>query len=271
MPVYLFALAADPQVAWVDAALIFAILHLLVYPASNGYNSYFDKDEDSIGGVEKPLTVSRQLYWTALLFDALGLGLAFIISVEFALMVFLYGLISKAYSHPAIRLKKFPIAGWLVVGMFQGYFTWCMVWVGLHGWDTFLQTPALHVPAALSTLLLWGSYPMTQVYQHEEDARRGDRTLSLLLGIRGTFHFVITVFGLANLGLVLFFYIKFSLVLAIIFQLALTPVLIFFVRWYLKVRRNPQEADFKRTMQLNLLSSVCMITFFVVMAVLQYG
>jgi len=271
MPVFLFALAVNPQVDWLDAVLIFVILHLLVYPASNGFNSYFDKDEDSIGGVEKPLPVSRQLYWTALAFDAVGLLLSLLISFEFTLMVFLYGLISKAYSHPWVRLKKYPIAGWLVVGMFQGYFTWCTVWIGLHGWAPFWADASLHVPAALSTLLLWGSYPMTQVYQHEEDARRGDRTLSLLLGIRGTFHFVITVFGLANAGLIWLFYTQFSITLAVLFQLTLTPVLLFFLRWYLQVRKNEQAADFKRTMRLNLLSSTCMILFFVLMTVLQYG
>ncbi|MEL6534278.1 MAG: UbiA family prenyltransferase, partial [Bacteroidota bacterium] len=255
MPVFLFALAFDPQVVWWEAVLIFIILHLLVYPASNGFNSYFDKDEDSIGGVEKPLPVSRQLYWAALLFDALGLLLSLIISIEFALMVLLYGLISKAYSHPSVRLKKYPVAGWLIVGLFQGYFTWCMVWIGLHGWTAFLAEPAVHLPAALSTLLLWGSYPMTQVYQHEEDARRGDQTLSLMLGVRGTFRFVMVVFGLANFSLLFLFYSQFSLTLAVLFQLALTPVLIFFLRWYLAVLKDVRAADFKRTMQLNLLSS----------------
>ena len=38
-----------------NAALIFVILHILVYPASNGYNSYMDRDEGSIGGLKNPL------------------------------------------------------------------------------------------------------------------------------------------------------------------------------------------------------------------------
>ena len=57
--------------------------------------------------------------------------------------------------------------------------------------------------ALVSTLFLCGSYPLTQVYQHEEDARRGDRTLSLRLGIRGTFVFAAVglLAGAAALGL----------------------------------------------------------------------
>jgi 1,4-dihydroxy-2-naphthoate octaprenyltransferase len=48
-------------------------------------------------------------------------------------------------------------------------------------------------PALLSTCLLLGSYPMTQIYQHEEDARRGDKTFSLLLGIKETFIFTAVI------------------------------------------------------------------------------
>ena len=55
LPVYLFALSQVPSPHWGHALLIFFILHLLVYPASNGYNSYMDRDESSIGGIKQPL------------------------------------------------------------------------------------------------------------------------------------------------------------------------------------------------------------------------
>ncbi|MGB3618624.1 MAG: hypothetical protein WBA12_10935, partial [Catalinimonas sp.] len=42
MPIFLFALSQTPAPHWPSAALAFVILHLLVYPASNGYNSYQD-------------------------------------------------------------------------------------------------------------------------------------------------------------------------------------------------------------------------------------
>ena len=262
-PVFLFALClALPAVGW-QVGLVFVILHLLVYPASNGYNSYFDKDEESIGGVEKPLPVSTELYHTALVMDAVALGLALLISWHFAVMLLVYGLVSKAYSHPAIRLKKYPILGWLVVGFFQGYFTWWMVWVALQGWHwEAWNTPKYQLAALLSSLLLWGSYPMTQVYQHAEDARRGDRTLSLRLGIKGTFHFVAAFFGVATVGFGCLFVTYFSPNHLIFFALSLLPVLFFFGWWYVLVRKNVAAADFKNTMRLNLISSLGMILFF---------
>src|ERR1700741_5295092 len=101
MPVYLFALCISPNVSINSLLWSFVIIHLLLYPASNGYNSYFDKDEKSIGGLKNPPPVNKSLYYTSLLFDAAAIILAFLkISLLFAIMIFIYGLISKAYSHP---------------------------------------------------------------------------------------------------------------------------------------------------------------------------
>ena len=106
MPVFLFSLAVSPNNSMFDTVIwTFIIVHLLLYPASNGYNSYFDKDEKSIGGLKNPPPVNRGLYHLALLFDALAVGLGWWkISFTFAIMLLIYGLVSKAYSHPAIRL-----------------------------------------------------------------------------------------------------------------------------------------------------------------------
>src|SRR4029077_18349443 len=62
MPVYWFALGQVGDKDRVRAFLIFIILHLLVYPASNGYNSYMDRDDSPIGGLEHPLQPTRQLF-----------------------------------------------------------------------------------------------------------------------------------------------------------------------------------------------------------------
>ena len=271
LPIFLFAYSYDPFVPWQPTLIVFVVLHLLVYPASNGYNSYFDKDEGSIGGVEKPLPVSKELYWVSLVMDAVAILLSWLLSWQLAVMVFVYGLISKAYSHPVVRLKKHPILGWLVVGAFQGYFTWWLVWQGLHGWQVEdFQSWGLHFPAILSSVLLWGSYPMTQVYQHEEDRSRGDITISLRLGVTGTFHFVAAIFGLSSAGYVWLFYKAFSPLAAVLFLVVLLPVLIYFGAWYFRVRKNEDKADFKSTMRLNLLSSVMMIVYFVGLALFQH-
>ena len=268
MPVFLFAWAVTDEPNPQSGILAFVILHFLVYPASNGFNSYFDKDEKSIGGLKYPPKVSKQLYQMSLVFDLAGLALSLLISVEFMLMVLVYGLVSKMYSHPSVRLKKMPIIGWLAIGIFQGYFTLIMSAMGI-GDLSFTQTftDKIQYAGLLSSILLFGSYPMTQVYQHEEDAKRGDITISLKLGILGTFHFTALTFLLATLGYLWYFNTYFSLQTGIIFLLMLSPVLIYFSSWHLKVRKNLQEADFTHTMRLNFISSLMLNLFFLYLAI----
>jgi 1,4-dihydroxy-2-naphthoate octaprenyltransferase len=50
------------------------------------------------------------------------------------------------------------------------------------GWSSHLL-----IAGAICSCLIGASYPLTQVYQHQEDSQRGDRTLSLLLGYKGSF------------------------------------------------------------------------------------
>lgn len=263
LPIFLFALGVTLPENWLRVLLVFLILHVLLYPASNGYNSYFDKDEGSIGGLEKPPKVSRELYYVALLMDGLAIALGWLISWQFALMLLIYGLVSKAYSHPAIRLKKYAIGSWLIAGFFQGFFTFIMAYIGMHG---LLLTEALRpevlIPAALSTLMLWGSYPMTQIYQHEEDIRRGDFTLSYRLGILGTFHFTALVFSLSGVGFFMYYYAYFGLTAALLYLFFLVPVLLYFFQWYRRVRADEALADFRSTMRLNLISGLCLNLFF---------
>ncbi|MEM8895006.1 MAG: ubiquinone biosynthesis protein UbiA, partial [Bacteroidota bacterium] len=133
LPVFLFAVSILDQLDWWLAVIVGVILHIFLYPASNGYNSYFDKDEQSIGGLKNPPKVSKELYWISLLFDGIALAVGLWISWQFAVMLLVYGLVSKAYSHPSIRLKKMPIIGWITAGFFQGYFTFLMVIVGVAG------------------------------------------------------------------------------------------------------------------------------------------
>src|SRR5688500_6701238 len=117
MPVFLFSLAVSPNVTGNTLLWTFIIFHVFLYPASNGYNSYFDKDEKSIGGLKNPPPVNKVLYYLSLSFDAIALILGYLmINLSFALMLLVYGLVSKAYSHPDIRLKKYPVTGWFIAG-----------------------------------------------------------------------------------------------------------------------------------------------------------
>ncbi len=128
-PVYFFSLAQVPHINWTNATLIFIIIHFLIYPASNGYNSYMDRDTKSIGGLEKPPPPSRQLYITTVFLDMAGILLSLFMGPLFTLVMLFYIGASKAYSYRGIRIKKLPITGYLLVIIFQGAatFGWCIM------------------------------------------------------------------------------------------------------------------------------------------------
>src|SRR5690554_2732971 len=77
MLVFVFALAFSPNAVLGRVLLVFVILHVFLYPSSNGYNSYYDKDEESIGGLKRPPKVTEGLYYLShtFLFVALAAGL----------------------------------------------------------------------------------------------------------------------------------------------------------------------------------------------------
>ncbi len=264
LPVFLFAVAVSQAQLNVNFLLVFVILHFLVYPASNGFNSYFDKDEDSIGGLKKPPKVTKELYLVATIMDIVALALSFFLSTPFGFMVLIYIGVSRAYSHPLIRIKKYPVLGWLITGVFQGYFTLLLVTVALTETHPFALPDSYHWAGLISTLLLFGSYPMTQVYQHEEDSKRGDQTISLKLGVLGTFHFTGFLFMIATAGFLWYFLAFENIELVYLYLACSGPVLLYFGWWYLQVRKDESHANFDNTMRLNALSSLAFIAFFLI-------
>ncbi|RMG28772.1 MAG: prenyltransferase [Bacteroidetes bacterium] len=269
MPVYCFALSNTPHIPFNHALLIFVILHLLVYPASNGYNSFFDRDEGSIGGLKHPPPPNRQLFYLVVLFDLLAVGLSLLISPLFALGVGVYLLVSKAYSYDRIRLKKYPYLSTLVVCSFQGAYTYWLVLYGLGVEAQALFHGANMRFALVSTLFLCGSYPLTQIYQHEEDRRRGDITLSLKLGVAGTFLFSGISMLLAT-GLLCDTYWQLGQVYRIgIFLLAGAPVMGVFGHWVWQVLSQGQPPGFGQSMRMNQVASLALSTAFVLMLLLS--
>lgn len=264
LPVFLFAVAVSPNISEPRLLWVFIILHLFLYPASNGFNSYFDKDEKSIGGLKNPPKVRKELYYLSLLFDVIAVLLGyFIINTLFAVMLLIYGLVSKAYSHPLIRLKKYPIIGWITAGLFQGAFTFKMCYIGINDFSlgTCFNAQVL-IPALLTSIMLWANYPMTQVYQHEEDLKRGDQTLSIKLGIRGTFYFTAAVFAVAALQFTFYFMEFHETSYALVFLAALAPVFIYFCFWFFKVLKDETYASYRYAMGLNFISATCLNLFF---------
>jgi 1,4-dihydroxy-2-naphthoate polyprenyltransferase len=266
MPVYWFALSQVVYKSWPRAILIFIILHLLVYPASNGYNSYMDKDEGSIGGLKKPLQPTRELYYVTILMDLVALILSCFISLYFLIGIGAYILASRAYSYRGIRLKKYPIIGYLLVVIFQGAVIFFLVYHGSHENKT-LQVP---VPAMVaSSLLVGGFYPLTQLYQHQADKKDGVITISYLLGFRGTFVFAGIVYFFAFIAMAYYLFMSYEIKEFFVLATGMVPVLVYFFMWAAKVWKDTKNADFIHTMRMNVLASFCTNTCFIIILLME--
>jgi len=253
-PLYFFALSQVPEVNWSRAGLIFIILHFFIYPASNGYNSYMDRDTDSIGGLEKPPLPAKDLFLTTIILDLAGIGLSFFISPLFAALMPLYIGASKAYSYRGIRLKKYPVIGYLTVIIFQGAFTF---WLVYYGSSEPLTTSMPWQGPLIASLLIGGFYPLTQIYQHRQDLADGVKTLSYKLGYKGTFIFCAMLYAAAWIFMAQFFIQFRETAKLIVVSIFLIPIIVYFIKWFIQVRKDTRAASFRNTMRMNWLAAAC--------------
>ncbi|HLF45095.1 MAG TPA: UbiA family prenyltransferase [Chitinophagaceae bacterium] len=256
-----------PAIHWGKAILIFILLHLLIYPASNGYNSYMDRDTESIGGLEKPPPPSRQLYFVSIILDITAILLSFFISPLFPVLILLYIGASKAYSYRGIRLKKYPVTGYLTVIIFQGAYTFWLVYYGCNV-DINLVVPWQEM--LICTLLIGGFYPLTQIYQHQQDVKDQVVTISYKLGYIGTFVFCAIVYVVAWLFMAQFFIRKGEENKLIVVSIFLLPIFVYFIKWLFLVKRNNKNANFRNTMIMNRTAAWSTNTAFIILLIWRW-
>ena len=267
MPVFWFALSFVPAINWPRAVGICLLIHLLLYPASNGYNSYMDRDTDSIGGIAKPLQPTKQLFFATIMMDVFALAASFFISPLFVAGAALYIVCSRLYSYRNIRLKKFPIIGYLTVILNQGAVIFFMVY---HGAAQQLSTQVPWQGLIASSFLIGGFYPITQIYQHSSDAKDGVKTISMLLGKRGTFIFCALMYAIAFSILFMYYVAQKQIGSFLVLQMFFIPVIVYFLRWLLQVWKNEAYADFTHTMRMNWLAGTCTNLAFITLIIIKH-
>jgi len=269
MPVYWFALSQVIPRDWGRALLVFVILHLLVYPASNGYNSYMDRDTDPIGGLQHPLQPTRQLFLVTLGMDILAVFLGLVIGWYFAAGLLIYVLASRAYSYRGIRLKKYPITGWLTVVSCQGALVFFLVYQGSHPLSAGAESLQAPIEGMIvSSLLLGGFYPLTQIYQFEADRRDGVRTLSMILGYRGSFVFTGILYIVAFFILAHYFLSTLQDKEFYVLATCMLPVVVYFLVWAVRVWKDPGQASYANSIRMNLLGSICLNLGFILVLII---
>jgi 1,4-dihydroxy-2-naphthoate polyprenyltransferase len=266
MPVFLFAVSQANAINWQTTVVAFIVLHLFIFPSSNGYNSYQDKDETSIGGLKHPPKVTINLFYATLLMDILGVLGGLFVSVYFSVFVLIFVLVSRAYSYRNVRLKKYAVIGFLTVFVFQGAFVFLMASsaISVFSFQHFFTLNAI-ICMSIASLFIGSIYPLTQIYQHEADKKDGVISISYKLGYTGTFLFSALLFSLATIFLFYYFNLKHQKIALALFLLIMLPVVAKLLTWFNKVRKDTMHANFENAMTMNLLTSACMNCYFVIL------
>jgi 4-hydroxybenzoate polyprenyltransferase len=160
-------------------------------------NSAVDRDEGDIAYLHQPPPPPAHLAGFGLALMSAGLAASLLLPIAYRLAYAACLVLSVLYSVPPFRLKAVPGADWTInmlgFGTLTPYAGWAAT--GLP-----VDTAALLVLIGFCPLFA-ALYPLTQIYQFEEDARRGDRTLASALGLRRS---LIVAAGSAALAFALF-------------------------------------------------------------------
>jgi 4-hydroxybenzoate polyprenyltransferase len=143
-------------------------------------NSAFDHDEGDIGYLDAPPPIPRHLALVSVVLMAIGQLLALGVGVGFAIAYAICFAMSIAYSVPPMRLKAVAGADWAINIIGVGVLT------PFAGWSAsgFALRPEARWIMIGFGCLFGSLYPLTQIYQFDEDSSRGDRTLARMLGVR---------------------------------------------------------------------------------------
>jgi 4-hydroxybenzoate polyprenyltransferase len=143
-------------------------------------NSAHDRDEADVAYLRQPPPPPSHLAGFGLGLMFVGLAGALLLPPGYWAAYAVCLLLSVLYSVPPIRLKAVPGADWIInmvgFGTLTPYAGWAATGLPLGPVGRLVLLGFCPLFAAL--------YPLTQIYQFEEDARRGDRTLARALGAR---------------------------------------------------------------------------------------
>ena len=163
-----------------SAVLALALWVVFLNGGTLAINSVFDRDEGDIGYLNAPPPLPRYLLHFSVALLAGGQLLAVLLPFEYQIAYGVCFVLSVLYSVPPFRFKAVAGVDWIINMWGFGTLTPYAAWAA-----TGRHLDLGHALVLLAFCPLFAAlYPLTQLYQFDEDRRRGDRTLALILGMR---------------------------------------------------------------------------------------
>jgi 4-hydroxybenzoate polyprenyltransferase len=256
-PLYLWGVwlaggsARDPAVL-----LGWLALHLFLYPGTTAFNSYYDRDEGPIGGLEHPPAVDRGLLTWSLVVQAAGLPIAWSLGTAFLSVYLALFVVASAYSHPSVRLKARPVAALAAVALGQGGLGVLAGWwaavppADLVAAFADLVRADLIAGAGAAAAMLTGLYVVSQSYQTGADRARGDRTLPVLLGARRALRLAGGVSAVGAIAMALLVADREGALAAALVAVGAAVTLLWWWRWAGHFDERATSANFRTAMRL---------------------
>jgi len=169
--------------AWLPQALGALLIWVIFLNGGTlAINSVFDKDEGDIGYLNAPPALPRYLLTFSVALLVGGQLLALLLPPAFQIAYAICFVLSVLYSVPPFRFKAVAGVDWVINMWGFGTLTPFAGWAA-----TGRPLDVGHGLVLLAFCPLFAAlYPLTQLYQFDEDRRRGDRTLALILGMRAS-------------------------------------------------------------------------------------
>lgn len=238
--------------------LQFINVHVLLFGGATAYNSYWDKDEGPIGGLKNPPKMTRWMHPVSLGMMAAGLVWAFEVSLYYVAVYMVSILLFWLYSTPHARWKGDPHLSMVAIGVSTGTNS---VLLGFWAAGGVFSLPVLagSVGAALIFVSL---YPVSQIYQAAEDAKRGDLTFSMRYGLQRVQQFFLISFLTGLLILCAAMYVIYAIPALVLFIIGLCSmfILIKFVNGL-----KGQESEYRKVMNIKFFASLAFV-FFLILA-----
>jgi 4-hydroxybenzoate polyprenyltransferase len=260
---FLLAGVYAPDIGWTRFIEQFLVVQILLFGGATAFNSFWDRDTGPVGGLRHPPPMQPWMRWASMGLQWLGLLLAMPLGSVYVSLYTTSMILFWLYSTPLARWKGLPHLSLVVVGVSTGVNPFLM------GCVAATRTPpdlwALLTGLGVASILV-SMYPVSQVFQMEEDGQRNDVTFALRHGINGVRYLFVGCYY-AGCGLVVWTLTQVASTLAAI-VIVLGGVGGLVTAWHLW-HLEGMRAEYDRVMRLKYFNSFVFVGFIVAVLVLR--
>ena len=159
----------------------FINVHILLFGGATAFNSFWDKDEGPIGGLRNPPKMTTWMHRVSLFMMFAGWIWAYSINTPYFIVYGCSLSLFWLYSTPHARWKGDPHLSMIAIAVSTGMNSTLL---GFWAADGAFSWIILFASVGTAFVLL-SLYPVSQIYQQDEDQRRGDVTFYGHYGLSG--------------------------------------------------------------------------------------